>query len=166
MLPHQVVAVAIRLFALCLGLTALGMLPSLLFVEGGKPPGYAYALFFFALNAVVSAFLWFFPGVVAGRLVSQQPGKGAAASADTWLAMGCALIGLWMLTYAGPALIRDAFVLRSAASGDSDASTIQSWILYNLLEVAIALWLVFGATGFRQLFWWARSAGVSKNQGE
>jgi hypothetical protein len=164
MLPHQVVAVAIRLFALCLGIAAVRMLPSLLILEGGKPPGYAYGFFFFALTAVISAFLWFFPSVVAGRLVSEQPGKGA--SADTWLAMGCALIGLWMLTYAVPALIRDAFVLRSAASDYSDTSNIKSWVLYNLVEVAIALWLVFGATGFRQLFWWARSAGVSKNLGE
>jgi hypothetical protein len=166
MLPHQVVAVAIRLFALCLGISALRMLPSLLIVREGKPPGFAYAFFLFALTAVVSAFLWLFPSVVAGRLVSEHPGKGVPASADTWLAMGCALIGLWMLTYAVPALIRDVFVLRSAASDYSDTSNIKSWILYNLIEVAIALWLVFGAAGFRKLFWWARSAGVSKSLGE
>jgi hypothetical protein len=151
MLPREVVTVAIRLFAICLGLSALHMLPSL-FIEGeGKPPGYA---------------LWFFPRLAAGKLVSGSPENGATASADTWLAMGCALIGLWMLTYAVPALIRDAVVLQSTASEYSDTANLKSWVLYNLVEVAIALWLAFGATGFRQLFWWARGAGLSKTTDE
>ena len=166
MLPREVVTVAIRLFAICLGLSALHMLPSL-FIEGeGKPPGYAYGFFFFAVTAAIALTLWFFPRLAAGKLVSGSPENGATASADTWLAMGCALIGLWMLTYAVPALIRDAVVLQSTASEYSDTANLKSWVLYNLVKVAIALWLAFGATGFRQLFWWARGAGLSKTTDE
>jgi hypothetical protein len=76
--------------------------------------------------------------------------------------MGCALIGLWMLTYAVPALIRDALLLQSTASDYVDPGNLKSWVIYNLVEVAIALWLVFGAAGFSRLFWWARSAGLAK----
>ena len=166
LLPHEVVAVAIRLFALCLGISALRMLPSLFIAGEGRPHGYAYGLFFFTITAAISLSLWFFPRLAAGTLISAEPRKDSSASADTWLAMGCALIGLWILTYAIPALIRDAFVLQSAASDYSDTTNIKSWVLYNLVELAVALWLVFGATGFRQLFWWARSVGTSKPSGE
>jgi hypothetical protein len=166
MLPYQVVAVAIRLFALSLGIAALRMLPSLFIAGEGKPPGYAYGVFFFAITTILSVLLWLFPRLVAGKLISGQPEKGSPASADTWLAMGCALIGLWMLTSAVPALIRDAFVLHSLEPEYSDPANVKSWLLYNLLEVAISLWLILGATGFRRLFWWARSAGLGKPSGD
>lgn len=162
MLPQQVVAVGIRLFALCFGISALRMLPSLFIVGEGKPRGFAYGLFFFTLTTFISLALWFFPRIVAGKLISETSEQSPPANPDTWLAMGCALIGLWMLTYAIPALIRDALLLQSAASEYVDAGNLKSWVLYNLVEVAIALWLVFAAAGFRKLFWWARSVGLAK----
>jgi hypothetical protein len=121
----------------------------------------AYAIFFFAVTAVVCLGLWFFPRSVAGKLLPEPAGHAPAVSSpDTWLAMGCALIGLWMLTYAVPALARDAVVLQLATDYYQDTSQTRSWVFYNLLEVVIAFWLVFGAAGFRRLFWWARSAGI------
>jgi len=162
MMPRQVLIVAIRLFSLCLGLAALRMLPSLLFAGKSFAQGHSYGFFFFALNTVIAVSLWLVPGLVAGRLISDPVGQSEPASADTWLAMGCALIGLYILTSAFPALLRDVLVLQSAESLYSDNPTMKSWILYNLVEVAIALWLVFGGAGFRRLFWWARRAGLSK----
>jgi hypothetical protein len=166
MLPREVVAVAVRLFAICLGISVLRLLPSLLITDEGRPLGYAYGFFCIGVTAAIALALWFFPHLAAGKLISGQPEKDATASADTWLAMGSALIGLWMLTYAVPALIRDAFVLLSAGSEFADTANIKSWVLYNVVEVSIALWLVLGANGFRQLFWWARSAGLGKPSGE
>lgn len=166
MLPLQVAAVAVRLFAVWLGITALRMLPSLFIVGEGKPPGYVYDSFIFAITALASLVLWFFPRLVVGKIVSRSLENDTPASPDAWLAMGSALLGLWMLTYAFPALVRDAYVLQSAESDYSDTSTIKSWVLYNVVEVAIALWLIFGARGFRRLFWWARTAGLSKQADE
>ncbi len=166
MLPRQVLTVAIRLFALCFGISALRLLPNLLIVGEDASRGHTYGFFFVTLNVTISILLWLFPGLVAGKLISERHEQSIPASADTWLAIGCALIGLWMLTYAVPALIRDAYLLWSLTSEYSDASTTKSWVLYNLLEVAIALWLVFGATGFRRLFWWARGAGLARPTGE
>jgi len=163
MLPSQVAAVLTRLFAIWLGLSALRVLPSLLITGEGAPRGFVYGSFFFTLTGAIALALWFFPHIVAGKLASAPPERGSPGAPDTWLAIGCALVGLWMLTYAMPALIRDAFLLQSSASDYSDTANIKSWMLYDPIEVAIALWLVFGATGFRQLFWWARSAGVSKS---
>ena len=57
MLPYQVVAVAIRLFAICLGISTLRTLPVLLIADQGRPPGFVYSLFLTAVMAVVSVWL-------------------------------------------------------------------------------------------------------------
>jgi hypothetical protein len=78
--------------------------------------------------------------------------------------MGCALIGLSMLTTALPRLVMQTFALYQAASDVAYSGTggLKSWAIYYVVEVAIALWLMFGARGFRRLFWWAQNAGLSK----
>lgn len=76
--------------------------------------------------------------------------------------MGCALIGLWMLTSALPTLVWDAFVLYSTDSSYQGAENIKPSVAYYSVEVVIAFWLVFGAKGFRKLFWWAQNAGINK----
>jgi len=66
-----------------------------------------------------------------------------------------------MLTSSLPSLVLGAYALFYVDSGISD-SDLKSTVLYNLVEVAAALWLIFGARGFRRLFWWAQNAGVKK----
>jgi hypothetical protein len=163
MSPVQIAALIIRVSSIWLGIYVLRMIPSLA-ITAHSGPGFAYDLFLFAVTAIIAAVLWFFPGTVAGKIlrVSGVPGEGRAASLDAWFAMGCALLGLWVLTYAVPALVRDAFVLDVSASTFDDTTTVKSWMLYNSIEVAIGSWLVLGAQGFRKLFWWARNAGTSK----
>jgi hypothetical protein len=74
--------------------------------------------------------------------------------------MICALIGLWLASSALPALVRDCLFLNYAGSRLDDTTTVQHWIIYYLVQLVIALWLIFGARGFRWAFWWARNAGV------
>ena len=74
--------------------------------------------------------------------------------------MGCALIGLWVLTSAIPALVRDAVIIYAARGLPEDTTPVQHWMLYYCLEILIALWLIFGARGFQRVFWWARYAGL------
>jgi hypothetical protein len=86
----------------------------------------------------------------------------ASPSPDLWLAMGCALIGLWVLTSAVPALVRDAVIVYSARGLAEDTTPVQHWMLFYCLQIAIALWLIFGAKGFRGIFWRARYAGLQQ----
>ena len=162
-MPNQVLAVAIRLFAIGLGMSTLRMLPSLLFQGDEFRSGRVYAAFLVALTIVVALALWFFPRLIAGKLLASTSEKDASVSADTWFAMGCALVGLWTLTYAVPGLVREVFVLQWALTHLSDTATIKARFAYSVLELAIALWLVFGTNAFRRLFWWARNAGISKS---
>ena len=162
MTPHQIVAVALRLFAILLGLKVLGALPSFFLVHESHAPGYVYALFMFALTIALVIASWFFPRTITGKILSHQDGHSQpSATADTWLAMGCSLIGLWIVTTTIPYLAVDLFILNSMSSYQ-ERSELQRGVLYNIGEFAIAIWLVLGGKGFRTLFWWARNAGTRK----
>jgi len=159
MTPYQIVAVALRLFAVWLAIGALRALPSY-FVE--SYPGRGYALFISALTCALALAMWFFPLTIARKLLSRETAEvRGTATPDTWLAAGCSLIGLWILTTAVPKIVYDLLVLNST-SGYDDTSQIRHWIVYNLLEVAIGIWLVLGGMGFRKVFWWAQNAGTKK----
>jgi hypothetical protein len=162
--PYQIVAVALRLFAVWLGLQALRTVPAFFTVSGFQSPSYVYMTFMLALTAVVILTLWFFPRTIAGKLLPPREGQSSLAppvTADTWLAMGCSLIGLWTLTTTLPRLVYDIFVLNSMSSYD-DRSQLEHWVVYNLVELAIAVWLVLGGKGVKKVFWWAQNAGTRK----
>jgi hypothetical protein len=76
-----------------------------------------------------------------------------------WLSVGCALIGLWVLTSALPALVRNLIVLYLSRDTYDDVPNVNIWRIYYLVEIAIGLWLILGAKGFRKLYWWAQTAG-------
>jgi hypothetical protein len=76
--------------------------------------------------------------------------------------MGCALLGLWMLTSALPSLVLVTYALLYIDATSDDTSLKRS-VLYYVVEIAIALWLIFGAKGFRKMFWWAQHAGYTKD---
>jgi hypothetical protein len=159
MSPYQAVAVAVRLFAVWLGLDVLRSWASFAFVRQSGVPGLGVAVAFLVLTAFLVIVLWFFPRSIAGKLLSPDSKKPEpSASPDLWLAMGCALMGLWLLTHALPSLIFDAYALIYVDTTSDDASFKRS-VLYYVVQVVIALWLVFGAKGFRKLFWWLRHAG-------
>jgi hypothetical protein len=126
-------------------------------------PGYGFAVTVLALAVLLVAALWLFPRTIARKLLSPDIAKPeTSASADLWLAMGCALLGLWLLTSALPTLVFDTYALVHLNPGD-DRGNIPQSVVYYVVEVAIGLWLVFGAKGFRRLFWWARNAGYKKS---
>jgi hypothetical protein len=163
MSPHQTVAVAVRIFAAWLGFTALLQLASFVVVRQSDMPGYGFALTVLALAALLVTALWFFPRTIAGKLLGpENPTSEPSPSPDLWLAMGCALLGLWLLTSALPTLIFDIYALVRISVGSMDPGNMWQSAVYQLVEVGIALWLVFGAKGFRKLFWWAQNAGYRK----
>jgi hypothetical protein len=160
--PHQIVAVVLRLFAVWLGLQTLRTLPSFFALNGSEAPGYAYALFLFALSVVLIVALWFFPRTIAGRLLqSHEAQSQPPATVDAWLALGCFLLGVWTLTTTIPRLVINVYAL-NALSGYDDKWQLHESLVYNFFELVIALWLIFGAKGIRKLFWWAQNAGTRK----
>ena len=161
MSPHQIIAVAVRLFAIWLVAIVLMNVPYyflnnslenetdsvFLFVTGG------------AVLVLIAAVLWRFPLTVSQKLLSSPEAEPARpGEPDLWLAMGCALLGLWMLSSTVPSFFFD-LVLGGSEYGPGYREAVDIWIGLYLPKTVIGLWLIFGAKGFRKLFWWARHAG-------
>ena len=159
MSPHQTVAVAVRVFAVWFAIYVMREASAFYFQGRVQRDPYALLIVLGILMLAVPfiALLWFFPRSIAQGLL---PGAGAEpqpqASADTWLAMGCGLIGLWLLTSALPALIRNLSILYLYRSADTDTTNLRIGLLYYSAELVVAAWLICGANGFRRIFWWAR----------
>jgi hypothetical protein len=163
MSPHQTIAVAVRLFAVWLAAYAL-QTASATFLDGRvATKGLVVAGIIGILTLLVAVLLWFFPLTTAKKLLS-VPAENSASkeSPDTWLAMGCALIGLWLLATAIPHIVRDSLYLYSSNSGYDDSVEYKHWLVYRFVEIVIAVWLIVGTGGFVKVFWWARSAGTKK----
>jgi len=163
MSPQQIVAVGARLLA------------ALLVAHLPRELNQFYWLIATGVDATSASLLalalWFFPLTIARNLLPESPSEppaAAAASPDIWLGMGCALIGLWLLTTSVPALLLNVYVLVGA--GNLATTPVRHDVVHNVVyhsaEVAIALWLILGARGFRELFRWAQNAGVRKSPSE
>src|SRR5689334_19176190 len=114
MTPHQMLTVAVRLFAIWLGLFAgrelLGMY--LTGRQRGEEYMGAIATGVSILAIVIVIGLWFFPRTIARKLLpSSSDAPKAPAAPHTWFAVGASLIGLWLLATAVPGLLRNFFVL-------------------------------------------------------
>ena len=164
MSPHNATAIAVRLFAVWLAVyVAREMLA--FYLEGSRQNDLYSLPIALAVSVLAGLFvvvLWFFPRTIArGLLSSTNADATPAASLDTWLAMGCALIGLWLLSSALPALIRNSVFLYLSRSGNVDTTNLRYGLFYYFVELIMAVWLILGANGFRRIFWWARNAGQS-----
>jgi hypothetical protein len=167
MSPHQTIAVAVRLFAIWLFLSLItGLVTFASQFRWQDYPNKGLTMGLIALVTVVVVLaLWFFPQTVARRLLGSSagvsPGTPASVPPDTWLSMGCAVLGLWALASSLPAAVRDVVILKSS-DAITDTSEVHNWLLYDLGRMVIAVWLMFGAVGFRGIFWWAQNAGYKK----
>ena len=84
MSPHQIIGVALRVFAVWLAVWVLSTLPGFSFAARGDAPAWRYALVFVALVSVLILALWFFPRTIAGKLLSPPVSEPTtSASSDT-----------------------------------------------------------------------------------
>ena len=161
MSPHQIIAVAIRLFAIWLVIYLAQTAPSF-FRETIRvdDPAVSVAIVVISILAVLLVlFLWFFPLTVARRLLdARNLAPAEPASPDTWFSVGCALIGIWLIIPALASLTYNLSVLYMAQRNAALETTGLhfGWIYYSV-EIVFGAWLLLGARGARKLFWWARN---------
>jgi hypothetical protein len=167
MTPHQTVAVAVRLFAIWF---LIWLIPSVLgfyaqFLKHDDPSKLLIAVVVTIVAAGLLLALWFFPQTIArGLLRTTSSESTPGMSADTWLAVGCALIGLWVLASGLPGLIRDSLILLYFSDDTSaDTTQVKQWLFYDCAQIIVAVWLILGAKGVRKAIWWARNAGVGES---
>ncbi len=161
MSPHQIVAVATRLFAIWLFVLIAMNVPYYFLSTPLQGESDSVSVFIVggALVVLLAFGLWKFPLTIAGKLLSsnvQEPVE--REQPDMWLAMGCSLMGLWMIASIFPPFIQDLVIVRSEF-GDVYSENLSIWLGLYLPKAIIGSWLIFGGKGFRKIFWWARNAG-------
>ena len=161
MTPNQMVALALRLFAIWLGMQSLGYLYWFVEMSASESHG---SIVFMALNCVLCVVIilvsWFFPRTIAGKLLPTQDKQvQPSTTAGTWLAMGCTLIGLWILTTTIPKLVNDLFV----AFFEGRDTALRLLVYVDVVQLVIAVWLVLGGKGVGKIFRWAQDAGIRKD---
>ena len=161
MSPLQITAIGVRLFAVWVFAVAVLRIP--LAYQLASTPGSPVflALFLFGVLAVALLLLglWRFPLTVAQKLIAASPpGQAEPRGNDAWLAMGCALIGLWLFAE-GLFELHRSLMFTQTSYPNSSSWSLGYWLIYYGPKFAISIWLILGAKGFRKLFWWVQHAG-------
>jgi hypothetical protein len=166
MTPHQTLAVAVRLFAIVIALYAARELFSFM-AFGQRDGAFSPALIVgvLLLFCAVAAVLRFFPKSIArGLLTSSNDTPAAPYAPDTWLAVGSALIGLWLAASALAILARSLILLFIYwPDATIDRSGLLTGVLYGAAELVVGLALILGANGIRNFIVWAQTAGTPKS---
>ena len=112
MTPQQIVGLGVRLFAIWLvlvGLPYVWAIPAAL-ARQHIDSGISVSQFIGIAYFVVAALLWFFPMVIAHRLIPKTSFYNMLRVTHIEAArVGCCLLGLWLLLTSGPALVSYLF---------------------------------------------------------
>jgi len=158
--PHQILIVAIRLLAIFWLLSVLAQVPVVIvtFEHTGAAP---FATFgWLGIQFAISVVLWLFPATFARTLL--RAANTPASTADTplgeWHALCFIAVGIFVLARALPDL---AYWLILASSLDEPLTLEQKAnFVATLVEFAIGVASVLGATGLSALIHRLRRAGV------
>lgn len=159
MTPHQGIAVGVRLFAIWLILNALSTGYFALIATGGNglPDTLTFGVVLTLLWAVVAVALWNFPQVVARKLLSQNDSARAPdsgrSSVENWFAVGCALIGIWLIVSSFPSLVANI-------SNSWPSLNPGGFGVYSAVRIALGAGLLVGSRRLQALVRWSRYAGT------
>jgi uncharacterized membrane protein len=160
MSPIQMTALAVRLFAIWLGIYWLGRFPYL-YNETRHVMGFqatALPIVVMTFGVIVALVLWFFPRTVARALLPGDDPPPTVSSPAPWFTIGCVLLGLWVLSDAVPGMAERLFIFWEAKRQDIAIDGWEGILLYFVVKLVIAVWLLLGAAGMRKILWWARNA--------
>lgn len=161
----QIVGIGVRLFAVWLVVYVLRNAPAL-WLFGSReigPAGIATVITVSALMVVIAAVLWFFPLTVARKLIPESLlSRSADLPREDFQRMGFCLLGLWVLAEAIPLAVRYGYMLYHALKPNSMIElglNIPGAFIHAMVQLAIGVWLLFGAKGLLGVLRKARHAG-------
>ena len=162
MSPIQASALGMRLFAIWLAIYWARSLGYFI-TEVRDSEGATATVIAVVFSIVLAGFvllLWFFPKTVAGAILPQEKSApSTTTSANTWFAVGCTLLGLWVIASAFPGLFQQGYIFLYAKRNNiALPDHWESGVIYYIVQLAIGVWLLLGAAGVRRLVWWARNA--------
>jgi hypothetical protein len=153
MTPQQFIGLGVRLFAVWLAITSVAYftsLPAALASLPKEPGPLAISLAFGAAYVLAALLLWFFPMVIAHRVLpSTHHTNHLTLGANDLARTGVALLGLWLLAKALPALVWFFFRSLVFAGPGSTFSSLgvdaQLDIAVSVFNVVLALFFVLRA---------------------
>ena len=163
----QFVALGVRLFCIWLAVYLMTGMTGYWIAVSRRPHNESAGtilLAAIAIFALIIVLLWLFPLTVARKLLPRSALDQSVALPphEQIERAGFCLMGLWLLTRAVPGLVFDAVVTHlyhfPGATMEMSPRDYAA-IAEHLVELALAVWLLFGARGLRGLLAWARSAG-------
>lgn len=166
---EQIVGIAVRLFAIFLALYTLRYASTLLPYAAVPPPNNISFTFIavLALFPILAAvLLWFFPLVVAAKLIPNIKTKAQSApiGAGGVEVVAFSVMGLWVLTTAIPDIfywVTFVYRVKSAGIGSTELSPENIGnIVASIVELVIGFWLLFGSNGLLGILRNARHAGA------
>jgi len=159
---EDIIAVALRLFALFLVVTAVrhaAGLASLGRLEESAMTILAAAALMFALTLAFAAVLWYFPLTIARKLLPSLRDAGAALSPQGLRVqeMAIVVLGLWVLASALPdTSYWLSLVLFTSGAGYESFSWLpenKANIVATAVEIVIGFVLILGARGLSNLLY-------------
>ena len=165
MSPNQSLVVVVRLFALWLVGYYITTAPLLYFRINKFSPDSALvdSLGVAAIVLALSAALWYSASWVSKRLLSgSRQATEQSAAFDSWFSVGCALIGLWVLAKAVPALLH-YFIANFMGVGMFPHTYMDTpeWHLtaiFNTIQLLFGLALFLGGKSLNKIVLWVRNA--------
>jgi hypothetical protein len=107
--PHQILVVAVRIFAIVWLLNSIGHLLAILrYSDTSEPYSWtAISLMWPILELIGCVFLWFFPATLSRRLLrdTSKPEGAPGPKLSEWQSMIVIGVGLWTLSYAVPDVV-------------------------------------------------------------
>jgi hypothetical protein len=149
--PHQILALSSRLAALIWALYTLSSIPQHLIRLDHPPVDNRTTVFtLVGLQIAVCIFLWIFSTTVGQKLLPLKEDVPATPSRIVdWQVLGVVCVGLWGLIRAIPDAMYWAVILQTWLTADYGLTALtitqKSRIAATILELGLALWLVFGA---------------------
>ena len=160
MTPQQLIGVAVRLFATWLVMSSVAYfvaIPGQLSNSPGFPGGATAVSYAIAVAYLLGALLlWFFPMVVAHRLVPRTHHDNRLSFHAQELArVGCGLMGLWVFAKTLPTLIWFFFRAFLVAGSTSSFSALDQQAKLDIavaaFELAFAVVLIMKAGTFARI---------------
>lgn len=156
---EDVIAVAVRLFAIFLLVTIVRSFPSAMALIGQVElkPSLVLVGTVLAAGVALCAFLWFFPLTVARKLLPamREPRSETAMNGPVALSVGLTLLGVWVLSHALPDAIYWLTLFLLSRQIDAGHIEWQHEQIANMIatagQLALALWLIFGSSGIKRL---------------
>ena len=160
MTPQQLIGLAVRFFSVWLAITSIAYFSSIpqalknAPLETGAAIAAAYGLGIAYL--VGASLLWFFPMVLAHKLLPRtQYENRLSFQAHELAQVGCALVGLWLLSQALPSLVwvllRSFLFIGSGSTFSALTPEARLDVFVALFQAGFALLVLFKSKAFANI---------------